>query len=84
MINHQKHFNYVIFNTKNKSNNYYVIFKQWSCNAKPVSMEHLIALLTPQCSEIPLMTPKMFPVWDFVVRIFGRKPLLNIDCIGYF
>ena len=42
----------------------------------PVGMEHLIALLTPQCFQIPL-TPRMFPIWDFVVGIFARKTLLN-------
>ena len=41
-----------------------------------VGVEHLIALLTPQCFQIPLM-PRMFPVWDFVVGIFARKALLN-------
>ena len=43
----------------------------------PVGVEHLIALLTPQRFQIPL-TPRMFPVWDFVVRIFARKALLNM------
>ena len=42
----------------------------------PVGVEHLIALLTPQCFQIPL-TPRMFPVWDFVVGIFAQKSLLN-------
>ena len=42
----------------------------------PVGEEHMIALLTPQCFQIPL-TPRMFPVWDFVVGIFARKALLN-------
>ena len=42
-----------------------------------VGVEHLIALLTPQCFQIPL-TPRMFPVWDFVVGIFARKALLNM------
>ena len=40
-------------------------------------VEHLIALLTPQCFQNPL-TPKMFPVWDFVVGIFARKALFNM------
>ena len=43
----------------------------------PVGMEHLIALLTPQCFQIPL-TPRMFSVWDFVAGIFARKALLNM------
>ena len=43
----------------------------------PVGVEHLIALLAPQCFQIPL-TPRMFPVWDFVVGIFARKALLNM------
>ena len=34
----------------------------------PVGVEHLIALLTPQCFQIPL-TSRMFPAWDFVVGI---------------
>ena len=38
-------------------------------------VEHLISLLTPQFFQIPL-TPRMFPVWDFVVGIFARKALL--------
>ena len=41
-----------------------------------VGVEHLIALLTPQCFQVLLM-PRMFPVWDFVVGIFARKALLN-------
>ena len=36
-----------------------------------------IALLTPQCFQIPL-TPRMFPVWVFVVGIFDRKAMLNM------
>ena len=44
---------------------------------QPVGVDHLIALLTPQCFQIPL-TPRMFPVWDFVVGIFARKALLNM------
>ena len=43
-----------------------------------VGVEHLIALLTLQCFQIPL-TPRMFPVWDFMVGIFARKALLNQD-----
>ena len=43
----------------------------------PVGVEHLIALLTSQCFQIQL-TPRMFPVWDFVVGIFARKTLLNM------
>ena len=34
------------------------------------------ALLTPQCFQISL-TPRMFPVWDYMVGIFARKILLN-------
>ena len=41
-----------------------------------VGVEHLIALLTPQSFQVPL-TPRMCPVWDFVVGIFARKALLN-------
>ena len=43
----------------------------------PVGVEHLITLLTPKCFQTPL-TPRMFPVWDFVVGIFARKALLNM------
>ena len=43
----------------------------------PVGVEHLIALLTPQCFQFPL-TPRMSPVYDFVVGIFARKALLNM------
>ena len=43
----------------------------------PVGVEHLIALLIPQCFQI-LLSPRMFPAWDFVVGIFARKPRLNI------
>ena len=42
-----------------------------------VGVEHLIAILIPQCFQIPL-TFRMFPVWDFVVRTFARKALLNM------
>ena len=51
-------------------NNFYL-------NTLPVGVEHLIALLTPQCFQIPL-TPRMFPAWDFMVGIFARKALLNV------
>ena len=43
----------------------------------PVGVEHLIALLTSQCFQIPL-TPRMFNVWDFVVGIIARKAKPNI------
>ena len=43
---------------------------------KPVSVEHLLALLIPQRFQF-LLTPRMFPVWDFVVGIFAGKPLLD-------
>ena len=46
-------------------------------NEKKVGVEHLIALLTPQCFQI-LLTPRMFPVWNFVVGIFARKALHNM------
>ena len=42
-----------------------------------VGVTHLIALLTPQWFQI-LLTPRMFPVWDFVVGIFDRKVLINM------
>ena len=42
-------------------------------NKTPVGMEHPIALLTPQCFQILLMS-RMFPVWDFV----ACKALLNM------
>ena len=42
-------------------------------SGEEVSVEHLIALLT-QCFQTPL-TPRMYPVWDFVVGIFARKAL---------
>ena len=38
-----------------------------------VSGEHL----TSQCFQIPL-TLRMSSVWDFVIRIFARKTLLNM------
>ena len=38
----------------------------------PVGVQHLIALLTIQCFQIPLTT-RMFSVWDFVVGMFVRK-----------
>ena len=44
----------------------------------PVGFEYLIALLAPQCLQIPL-TPITFHVWDFVVGIFAQKALLDID-----
>ena len=43
-----------------------------------IGVEHLIALLTPQCFQIPL-TPRMSLVWDFVVGTFVKKALLNMD-----
>ena len=54
-------------------NNYLLIIN----NYFPVIMEHLIALLTPQCFQIPL-TSRMSPVWVFVVGILARKALLNM------
>ena len=27
------------------------------------------------------LTPKMFPVWNFVVGIFARKAMLNMDWV---
>ena len=47
---------------------------------KPVGVEHLIAFLTPQRFQIPL-TPRMFPVWNFVVEIFVRKALPNMGWV---
>ena len=38
-------------------------------------IEHLIALLTSQCLQIPL-TPRMFPLWDSQVR--NQKTKLDI------
>ena len=49
-------------------------------NKTPVGMEHPIALPTPRCFQILLM-PRMFPIWDFVVGIFARKALLNMDWV---
>ena len=46
----------------------------------PVGVEHLIALLTPQRFQIPLI-PRMFPIWDFMVGIFARKALLNMGWV---
>ena len=43
----------------------------------PVSVKHLIALMTFQCFQILLM-PRIFPFWDFVVGIFARKAMLNM------
>ena len=43
----------------------------------PVSVEHLIAILTSQCFQIPL-TPRMFPIWGFVGGIFAWKAQLNM------
>ena len=39
-----------------------------------VGVEH------PQCFQI-LLTPRMLPVWDFVVGIFARKALLNMGWV---
>ena len=36
-----------------------------------------VKINTLWCFQIPL-TPSMFPVWDFVVKIFVRKVLLNM------
>ena len=55
---------------------HYVAFDSL-CYKTPVGVEHLIALLTLQCFQIPL-TPRVFPVWDFVVGIFALKALLNL------
>ena len=62
------------------------IFKVSEMHIKPefkeilVSVEHLITLLTSHCFQIPL-TPRMFPVWDFVVRVFARKAMLNMGWV---
>ena len=41
------------------------------------NMEHLIILVTSQRYKI-MLTPRMFPVWDFVVGIFTRKAMFNM------
>ena len=46
----------------------------------PVSVEHVIALLAFQRFQI-LLTPRMFPVWDFVGGIFARKDMLYIGWV---
>ena len=43
-----------------------------------VSMEHLIALLTFQCYQIPL-APRMFSDWNLEVRIFAQNTELNMN-----
>ena len=44
----------------------------------PESVEHLIVLLTFQCFQIPLAL-RMFAIWDFVVGIFARKDMPNMN-----
>ena len=39
-------------------------------------MKNLIMNRTFQCFQIPLRL-ELFPVWDFVVRLFDRKAILN-------
>ena len=46
----------------------------------PVSVEHLIALLTSQYFQI-LLAPRLLPVQDFVVGIFAWKAMLNVSCV---
>ena len=68
------HLSYVLELTYNYESGNAISFLK--SRIKTVGVEHLIALLTPQRFQIPL-TPRMFPVWDFVVGIFARKALLN-------
>ena len=49
-------------------------------NYIPVSIEHLIALLISERFQI-LLTPRMFPVRDIVVRIFAWKAMLNMGWV---
>ena len=42
-----------------------------------IEREHLIDLLAFQHFQI-MLTPRMFPVRDFVVEIFAQKALLNM------
>ena len=46
----------------------------------PVGVEHMIVLLTPQCIQI-LLTPRMFPVQDFVVGTLARIAVLNMGWV---
>ena len=70
-----------MFNPKNRYMKVYLISEHnWFDNnvTDNTSVEHLIALLTSQCFQI-LLTPRIFSVWDYVVGIFARKALLNMD-----
>ena len=40
-------------------------------------VEHLIVLMAPQCFQIS-WTPRISPVWDFVVGIFAHKAVLDM------
>ena len=46
----------------------------------PISVEHLIALMTFQCVQT-LIAPRMFSVWAFIVKIFARKTMVNVGWV---
>ena len=46
----------------------------------PVSVVHLIALLTFQRFQI-LLTPRMLLVWVFIAGIFARKAMLHVGWV---
>ena len=49
-------------------------------NGQRRALYDLIALLFFKRFQIPLV-PRIFPIWDFMVGMFARKIMLNMDWV---
>ena len=64
----------------NSSNPNYLKTHDLKTDKIPVIVENLIELLISQRFQIQL-TPRMFPVWDFMVGVFARKAILDMGWV---